>query len=62
MPIRCCPVCKSNNVRRSMRRGVLESLVLRLLLLRPFRCDSCNNRYYGWFFSKRGDGKRPALE
>jgi hypothetical protein len=37
-----------------MRHGTLESVVLTLLLLRPFRCESCNNRYYSWFFSKRG--------
>jgi len=62
MPIRTCPACKSNNVRRSMRRGVLEILVLRLLLLRPYRCDACNYRYYSWVFSKRGaphPGMRP---
>jgi hypothetical protein len=53
MPIRCCPVCKSKNVARSMRRGALESLVLPLLLLRPFRCQSCDNRYYGLFLSRR---------
>ena len=36
-----------------MRRGVLDFLVLPLLLLRPFRCQSCDNRYYGLFLSKR---------
>jgi hypothetical protein len=53
MSTRCCPICKSKDVRRSMRRGKLESLVLPFLLLRPFRCESCDHRYYGWFFSKR---------
>jgi hypothetical protein len=36
-----------------MRRGALDFLVLPLLLLRPFRCATCDNRYYDWFFSKR---------
>ncbi len=53
MPIRCCPICKSKNVARSTRRGALEFLVLPLFLLRPFRCLSCGNRYYGLFLSKR---------
>ncbi len=53
MPTRCCPICKSRNVARAMRRGALDFLVLPLLLLRPFRCLSCDNRYYGLFLSKR---------
>jgi hypothetical protein len=53
MLIRCCPSCKSKNVARSMRRGALDFLVLPLFLLRPYRCLSCDNRYYGWFLSKR---------
>jgi predicted Zn-ribbon and HTH transcriptional regulator len=53
MPIRRCPICNSKNVARSRRRGVLDFLVLPLLLLRPFRCQSCDNRYYGLFLSKR---------
>jgi hypothetical protein len=36
-----------------MRRGALDIWVLPLLLLRPFRCESCGNRYYGLFFRKR---------
>jgi len=39
---------------------VLEFLALRLLLLRPFRCHSCDNRYYGWFFSRRGRSRQVA--
>jgi hypothetical protein len=58
MAIRCCPICKNHNVRRSMRHGVLEILLLRLFLLRPFRCDNCNHRYYGWFFSRMLGSRR----
>ena len=51
--IRCCPRCRSNDVRRSLRRGAFEFLVLPLLLLRPFRCRICDQRYYGYVFSRR---------
>jgi hypothetical protein len=36
-----------------MPRGLLEYLALPLFLLRPFRCNTCDKRYYGFLFSKR---------
>jgi hypothetical protein len=44
-----CPYCKSDNVRRSRRRGLREGLLLRIILWAPFRCRSCQQRF--WAFS-----------
>jgi hypothetical protein len=38
---------------RSQRRSPFEFVILPLLLLRPFRCHTCNACYYGFFFRKR---------
>jgi hypothetical protein len=51
--IRNCPDCHSGNVRRSVRWGILETSVLPLLMLRPFRCEKCDCRYFGLFFAAR---------
>ena len=51
--IRNCPECHSGNVRRSVRWGILETLVLPLFMLRPFRCEKCDCRYFGLFFAAR---------
>lgn len=57
--IRSCPFCESTRVRRSERRGVFERLVLRLLLLRPFRCETCTRRHYNFFFARRAGVPEP---
>jgi hypothetical protein len=41
-----CPKCKSHNIRRSIRRGPKEGIVLRMLLLAPYRCLSCGTRFW----------------
>lgn len=51
--IRYCPECHSLDVRKSSRRGVFESFILRLFLLRPYRCEICDSRYFGLFFAAR---------
>ena len=45
--MRFCPRCKSERVRLSRRRGLFERLILRVILMRPYRCQDCANRYYG---------------
>ncbi len=45
---RRCQYCDSHQVARSQRRGLFETLVLPLLLIRPFRCLKCYRRYYGF--------------
>ena len=41
-----CPHCQSKAIRRSMRRGMLETAILRLIPVRPFRCKDCDHRFY----------------
>jgi hypothetical protein len=36
-----------------MRWGILDTLILPLFMLRPFRCDRCDCRYFGLFFASR---------
>jgi hypothetical protein len=40
-----CPLCRSDRIHRSTRRGLFERKVLALLFLRPFRCDRCDHRF-----------------
>ena len=42
-----CPFCEGTNLRRSRRRNLFERVVLRLVSARPYRCLSCNRRFYG---------------
>lgn len=51
-----CPQCKSLSVHRSRRRGLFEHLVLRLMLLRPYRCWSCDRRHHGYLFLRNDLG------
>jgi hypothetical protein len=46
-----CPACQDIRVYRSRRRGVLEWFS-RLIRLAPFRCYTCNHRF--WRFTLRG--------
>jgi len=48
MAIRCCPYCRSFDVRRSHRRGFLEVMILPLCLMRPFRCEECGVRHFNY--------------
>jgi len=38
---------------RSHRQGLLESIIVLPLLLRPFRCRLCSARHLGFFFRPR---------
>jgi DNA-directed RNA polymerase subunit RPC12/RpoP len=42
-----CPHCRSKTIRRSKRKGMFESSILRLTPVRPFRCKDCNHRFFG---------------
>jgi hypothetical protein len=47
MPTRC-PLCRSVNLSKSKRRGLLESVIFRLIHVRPYRCQSCDLRFFRW--------------
>jgi len=50
---RCCPSCGCIEVRRSAKKSLFEVVLLPFLLARPFRCESCGNRFYGLVFRRR---------
>jgi hypothetical protein len=50
---RRCPTCRSVEVRRSARKNSFEVALLSFLFARPFRCESCGNRFYGLAFRRR---------
>jgi hypothetical protein len=47
MPTRC-PLCQSVNISKSKRRGLLESVFFTLVHVRPYRCQSCDLRFFRW--------------
>ncbi len=51
--VRACPFCDSSSVRRSHRQGLLETVLLRLILVRPYRCETCTRRHYNFVFADR---------
>jgi DNA-directed RNA polymerase subunit RPC12/RpoP len=45
-----CPSCSSPRIHRSRRKGFLESGLLTMLFVRPFRCEQCDHRFLRLFF------------
>jgi transposase-like protein len=43
--VHVCPLCRGERLRRSERKGILESTVFRLVGLSPYRCSVCDNRF-----------------
>jgi hypothetical protein len=50
---RRCPSCESVEVNRSARKNFFEAVLLPFLLTRPFRCETCGNRFCGLAFQRR---------
>ena len=48
-----CPSCGRAEVRRSALRNSFEATLLAFLMTRPFRCESCGIRFYGFMFRRR---------
>jgi transposase-like protein len=55
-----CPRCHSEHIRRSKRKGIIERRILALLFVRPFRCESCNLRFFRWSFTTNPNAARTA--
>ncbi len=47
-----CPACSADEIVPAARWEIHDFLLLPLLLLRPFRCNGCRYRFYGFFFRK----------
>jgi hypothetical protein len=54
-----CPHCHSRQVRNSRTKGMLESVLLALVFLRPFRCEDCDLRFFHWSIHKKYRPRRP---
>jgi hypothetical protein len=59
--MRTCPQCRGNDIHRSRRCTGLERYLLPLLLLRPYRCADCDQRYFGWVFATRKRDEEAAV-
>jgi predicted Zn-ribbon and HTH transcriptional regulator len=55
-----CPDCHSGHIHRSRTKGVLESVLLATVCLRPFRCEDCDLRFFRWSMEKQSRSHRPA--
>jgi len=56
-----CSNCGSSRLRRS-KRSLGERVFLPLLLVRPFRCEDCISRFYGWLWQSPGTSSAEADE
>jgi hypothetical protein len=56
-----CPSCNSVKVRRSERKSAFDIALLPFLHARPFRCQSCRNRFYSILNDKKALGSRRHL-
>jgi transposase-like protein len=43
--VHVCPQCGSESVRRSVRKGIIENTIFRLVGLSPYRCSDCDKRF-----------------
>jgi len=41
-----CPECNSGRVHRSKPKGAMESYVLPVVAIRPYRCEVCDCRFF----------------
>jgi transposase-like protein len=55
-----CPRCGSSWIGRSYRSGLIERHVLRAFGFSPYRCDSCDRRFYLRCSSERAPKTRAA--
>jgi hypothetical protein len=46
-----CPNCASLAIHRSKRKGLLEHVLHSALFITPYRCGSCDQRYFRFRFS-----------
>jgi hypothetical protein len=41
-----CPNCASPAIHRSRRKGLLEQILHSVLFISPYRCKTCDERYF----------------
>ena len=55
-----CPHCRSIQIHQSKRKGLLETGILALMLIRPFRCEKCDLRFFRWSLTSTPNSSHPA--
>jgi predicted Zn-ribbon and HTH transcriptional regulator len=55
-----CPLCHSKRIHRSKRKGIFEQVILAMVLVRPFRCESCDYRFFRRSLPENSNASRSA--
>jgi predicted Zn-ribbon and HTH transcriptional regulator len=55
-----CPLCHSQRIHQSRRKGIIERAVLAIIFVRPFRCERCDFRFFHWSFTPNPNSSRQA--
>jgi len=55
-----CPLCHGKRVRQSKRRGIIEQVILAMILVKPYRCEKCDHRFFRWSLSENHNASRAA--
>ena len=55
-----CPRCTSVRIHHSRRRGIIETIILAAIFVRPFRCERCDSRFFRWSLNANPNSSRPA--
>jgi hypothetical protein len=55
-----CPLCHGQRIHRSKRKGPFEKMFLAMIFVRPFRCLTCDYRFFRGPFAARSNTFRPA--
>jgi predicted Zn-ribbon and HTH transcriptional regulator len=55
-----CPNCASHNIRRSRRKGLLERTLYAALFVNPYRCKTCDERYFRFRMPVHPAEKQPG--
>ncbi len=53
-----CPECHSEQVHASRRRGLVEKRILATIQVRPFRCETCDSRFFRWSLSTHSNSSQ----
>jgi len=51
-PLRPCPFCRCLEVYRTRSKGIIERHLLPVVRLCPYRCTSCDRRFYAGVASR----------
>jgi len=55
-----CPQCSSERIHKSRRFGIIERKILAFILVRPFRCENCDFRFFRWSLTGQVASSQPA--